>query len=166
MELGPQFTRTWLVVGDPAGEAAELGTGESLVVQYRKQGLEIVTTRARVRPTIIALKRLLLGAPKQIRYSRDTCAATINHMNNNRWPTDRFGKRKEGATAPLNDKHNHMARADAYFATYKYPAPEVWEPDDEQSGFVMDDRLPYYRLSQSEVYGNEERSDLRHDMRL
>jgi hypothetical protein len=108
MEVEPRFSRNWLVIGDPSGEAAEVGTGESLVVQYRKQGLEIVSRREGVRQTIIALKRLLLGSTKPIRYSGDTCTATIRHMKNNRWPVDRMGRRKEGASAPLNDEHNHM----------------------------------------------------------
>lgn len=150
-EIAPGFSRNWIVIGDPSGEAAELGTGESLVVQYRKQGLEIDSKRWGVRQTIIALKRLLLGVPKPIRYSADTCPQTIVHMKQNRWPTDRHGKRKEGAAAPLNDEHNHMCRADAYYAAYKYPAPQVWEDSSEQSGFVMDDVLPYYRLSVEEA---------------
>lgn len=165
-ELGPQFTRQWLAIGDPSGEAAELGTGESLVVQYRKQGLEITSERYGVFETIIAYKRLLLGSPKPVRYSGDTCEATIKHLNNNRWPTDRHGKRKIGATAPLNDQHNHMTRADAYYISTKYPAPQLYEPVDEQSGFVMDDLLPYYRLSVAEAHGLDDRPELRSNMRL
>lgn len=157
-ELLPNFTKDWLMVGDPAGEAAELGTGESLVTQYRKRGLEIVSERRGVRETIIAYKRLLLGAPKPIRYSGDTCELTIKHLKANRWPTDRLGKRKEGASAPQNDEHNHMSRADAYYIAYKYPAPEIWESG-QDSGFVKDDVLPYYRLS------HEEARALRHEAR-
>lgn len=155
-EAEPQFSRDWMMVGDPSGEAAEVGTGDSLVVQYRKQGMDIVSERYGVRETIISLKRLLLASPKPVRYSADTCPKTIEHMKQNRWPTDRFGKRKLGATAPLNDKHNHMCRADAYYVSYKYPAPDVWVQTDASSGFVMDDVLPYYKLSVEEARGIRE----------
>lgn len=174
MELLPNFMKDWLIVGDPAGEAAELGTGESLVTQYRKQGLEIVSERRGVRETIIAYKRMLLGSPKPIRYSGDTCELTIKHIKANRWPTDRTGRRKEGASAPKNDEHNHMSRADAYYIAYKYPAPEVWE-DSQESGWMPDETLPYYRLSVEEARALRQESGtwdtagdpgLNHDMRL
>lgn len=149
-ELEPRFSRQIFAVGDPAGEARELGSGESLVVQYRKQGFEIISRRLGVEHTIISMKRLLLGVPKPVRYSKKGCPLTIQHMKQNRRETDRYGKVKASRTI-RNDEHNHMPRADAYYVSYKYPAPQVWEQDDARGGFVADEDLPYMRLTRAEA---------------
>lgn len=123
-ELVPDQTLRWLAVGDPAGRGTQLSTGEPLTADYLREGFSIVDPGAQlVATTLKALKRLLVGRPKPIRYSRATCPLTILHMQQNRWPTDAQGNRRIGATKPQDDEHNHMCRADAYYATYKYPPP-------------------------------------------
>lgn len=150
----PNFTRGWLAVGDPSGAATEIGSGESIVIQYRKQGFEISSPTKKgkrgspgfVRQTITSYKRLLHGVPKPVFYSADTCADTIRHLESNRYKTDRTGAVLQSYEI-LNDSHNHMTRADAYYVSYKYPAPQV-EEQTEQSGFVRDTAQPhYFRLS-------------------
>lgn len=138
--LRPEWTRTWRAIGDPAGEARSLSTGRPLVTEYRRNGFEIVSKPYPVSTTIVATKRLLLGRPKPFRISKATCPETIRHFRLNEWPTDRDGNRKPGATAPKDDRHNHMMRAIAYYTTFRFPPPatfdetpvanDVYDPDD------------------------------------
>jgi hypothetical protein len=131
-ELLPEITRQMLSVGDPAGEGTQLNTGEALVVDYWRAGFVIGNPgHQRVATTIKALKRLLDGRPKPVRYSRAGCPLTILHMQQNRWPTDPQGQRRVGAAKPLDDVHNHACRADAYYVTYKYPPPADAMPQAE-----------------------------------
>jgi hypothetical protein len=120
--LTPSGTRALLCVGDPSGEARQLGTGRPLVQDYGRQGFSIVSQRRTIQQTLNAVKRLLLGRPKPLRIS-PTCYSFVEHMQNNRWPVDRLGQRKPGVGEPLNDRHNHMMRAFAYLAAYKFPPP-------------------------------------------
>lgn len=122
-----------LAVGDPAGRGTQLNSGEPLTADYLRAGFNITDPGVQqVVHTIKALKRLLIGRPKPIRYSRKGCPLTILHMQQNRWPVDPQGNRRIGATKPQDDVHNHMCRADAYYATYKYPPPTELEnlPDE------------------------------------
>lgn len=117
-------TLSMLCVGDPAGRGTQLNSGEPLTADYLREGFSIADPgQQRVETTLKALKRLLNGRPKPVRYSRAGCPLTILHMQQNRWPTDAQGNRRVGSTKPLDDVHNHMCRADAYYATYKYPPP-------------------------------------------
>jgi hypothetical protein len=127
LELTAQFTRNWYAVGDPAGEGTELATMRSLVTDYATQGFSIVSTRQPVPRTINAVKRLLGGVPKRLFVDAEWCPFFIEHIENNTWPVDRQGRRKPG-NLPLNDAHNHMMRAFAYFVSTKWPAPEELEP--------------------------------------
>lgn len=138
-ELSPQFTRHWLAVGDPSGEATQLATARSLTADYLAAGFRIdkpiAPSNQLVGATIRSMKRLLLGRPKPVRYSLARCPLSVLHMEQNRWPTDPQGNRRESATKPKDDVHNHAARADAYYAFYKFPPPAdptLPQPDDER----------------------------------
>ena len=125
-ELREEFRRSWLAVGDPSGDDREVGTARSIAYEYGRNGWHITAPeREPVVKTIISTKRILRGRPKRYRVSAATCPETIRHWKLNRWPQDRFGNRKAGATRPEDDEHNHMMRALAYYCTYKYPAPNL-----------------------------------------
>lgn len=126
-ELEPQFTREWLGVGDPAGDARTPTTGEPLTTAYAKLGFVVQSKKRSIDETIRATKRVLQGRPKEYRVSAATCPLTIEHWRENRWPTDREGTVSPKATEPKNDRHNHMMRAIAYLTTWLYPAPTVEE---------------------------------------
>lgn len=124
-------------VGDPAGEGRDLATVRPLTADYRAAGLSIVSERSSVYRTVLALKRLLLGRPKGYAISA-TCVKTIAHLEENRWPTDRAGNPKPGPQHPVDDEHNHMARALAYYTTFRFPPPIAddgyGEPEDGPHG--------------------------------
>lgn len=122
--LTRQWTLDWLCVGDPAGEGRELSTGKSLVSHYKRLGFSIrAPKRYTVARTVVAVQRALIGKPKPLKVCAIGCPELVRHMKANRWPTDRYGKRTPGATRPVDDEHNHMPRALAYYVTYKYPPP-------------------------------------------
>ena len=77
--------------------------------------------------TINSVKRILLGKPVRFRISQARCENTITAFQENRWPTDRTGKIKETATAPLNDVHNDGMRATAYYMVETFPPPTIDE---------------------------------------
>jgi len=143
-------TLNWYCVGDPAGDAHNLATGRPLTADYRACGFNISSHRRSIDSTIVAVKRLLLGRPMRAYYSAAGCPATIRHMKNNRWPVDRAGNRKPNAREPLNDIHNHMARADSYLLTALFPPPdlEVTLRDIAADEFLgsgrLDESLPRY----------------------
>lgn len=124
--LSPHNTLTWLCIGDPAGEATQMATGRPLTADYRRAGFAISSRMRNVDQTIIAVKRLLMGRPKVLLVSGDTCPGTVRHFKMNKWETDRVGVRKPNAKL-VNDEHNHMLRADAYLITHKFPPPTVDE---------------------------------------
>lgn len=131
--LARKWTLQVLAVGDPAGEGRELSTGKPLVSHYKRLGWGIVAPkRYTVARTVVAVKRVLMGKPKPLRVCAIGCPELIRHMKSNRWPTDRHGKRVITAKQPLDDEHNHMARALAYYVTYKYPPPPIGEMIDDQ----------------------------------
>lgn len=168
LETEPRFTRRLLAIGDPAGEARSIATGESIVDEYAKQGFEIVSERFTVRETIRALQRVLMGRPKPVRYSARGCPATILHMAENRWPTDRSGAVKREASEPVNDAHNHMARADAYYVRWKWEPPAV-EDAVRRAQMRHAPGLPYEIVTESEAaaLGDDgRRTDLDVGMRL
>lgn len=137
--LNKTLTTRMLAVGDPAGRGTQLNSGEPLTADYLRAGFNITDPGVQqVVNTIKALKRLLIGRPKPVRYSRAGCPLTILHMQQNRWPVDPQGNRRIGATKPMDDVHNHMCRADAYYATFKYPPPSEFElpPDDHRRNGV------------------------------
>jgi hypothetical protein len=112
-------------VGDPAGDARELGTGRPLTDQYRRAGFDIFAPRQQpVATTIIAVQRLLRGRPKRLIISPQ-CWRVIEHFKGNVWPTDSRGVRKPTATAPLDNEHNHTLRALAYYVQHKWPVPDA-----------------------------------------
>lgn len=125
IELEPQFTRDWLGVGDPAGDARTPTTGEPLTTAYSKLGFTIQSRKRSIDETIRATKRVLQGRPKEYRISAATCPLTIEHWRENRWPTNREGVVSPNATEPKNDQHNHIMRALAYLLTWLFPAPSV-----------------------------------------
>lgn len=127
IELEPQFTRDWLGVGDPAGDARTPTTGEPLTTAYSKLGFTIQSRKRSIDETIRATKRVLQGRPKRYLISAEACPLTIEHWRENRWPTNREGQVSPNATEPKNDQHNHMMRAVAYLLTWLYPAPSVDE---------------------------------------
>lgn len=103
----PPFSLDMLGVGDPSGEAREKPTARSIVSDYYRLGFRIRSRRERNIRTINALKGVLLGRPKPLVVFEPTCGPAIDHFKNNRWPTDRQGRRKPG-NDPLNDRHNHL----------------------------------------------------------
>lgn len=120
---------TWLlnqrVIGDPAADYREVGTARTLAQTYQEAGLQIEAPAvAPVARTIVGVQRLLNGRPKRYLLSRETCPATIRHWKLNRWPVDRNGNRKAGATAPVDDEHNHMLRGIAYYVRRRWPVGE------------------------------------------
>jgi hypothetical protein len=56
-------------IGDPAGDARELGSGKPLTDLYRRAGFNIQSRAFPVATTIVATKRLLQGRPKRFRIS-------------------------------------------------------------------------------------------------
>lgn len=116
--------RTLFAVGDPAGERREQATARPLVSDYRAQGIAINSRPRRIDHTIRSVKRILQNRPKPLVVSA-RCTKFVDHMKNNRWPTNKDGERKPGAPGPENDRHNHMMRAFAYLITYKWPAPDT-----------------------------------------
>ena len=121
--LAAGWTRQFLCVGDPAGEARSLTTNRSVVQDYAGQGFNIVSKPESVMHTIRAVKYLMRGIPKPLVVAGDQCPAFVSHAGANRWPTDVHGKRKPGAMAPLDDEHNHALRAFAYLVARKFPPP-------------------------------------------
>lgn len=120
--LATHNTLAWLCRGDVAGEATSMATGRSIVNDYRRLGFAIHSQPYKVDRTIVAMKRLLLGRPKLMVVSAETCPNTARHFRMNKWETDREGARKPNARLQ-NDEHNHMLRALAYIVTYKFPPP-------------------------------------------
>jgi hypothetical protein len=133
-EVRPEHTRNMLCIGDPAGESRTLATGRPLTSDYGAAGFQILSRVRRVTTTIIATKRLLMGRPKRLVISKAGCPRLIEHLKMNRWPVDRAGNRKPAASAPLDDQHNHAARALAYGITYLYPPPSTDEALEDQWG--------------------------------
>lgn len=154
-----RLTRQWtlqiLAVGDPAGEGRELSTGKPLVSHYKRLGWNIVAPkRYTVARTVVAVKRVLMGKPKPFRVCGIGCPELVRHMKSNRWPTDRHGKRVLTAARPLDDEHNHMPRALAYYVTYKYPPPAI----DDQLRAATD------KIATERTTGRH--GDVSYDMRL
>lgn len=121
----PDFTTKWPAIGDPAGHARSLDTGRPWVIAYRKLGFVFGRPPSRAtrsaETSINAVKRLLLGTPKPLRICGVKADDLARHMRNNTWPTDMAGKRRLGATVPLDDVHNHACRALAYWVVNRYP---------------------------------------------
>jgi hypothetical protein len=157
--LDPARTRRIYAKGDPSGDARGLETGRPLTSAYRREGFEIgrppsSLTRS-VEPSIRAVKRLLLGSPKPVKFSA-RCQRGIRHIRHNRWPTDALGNRRLTATVPYDDEHNHWCRAFAYLIVAKFPpnaeakgelAGDPWGDDDEGHlsktyGSLIDDSEP------------------------
>lgn len=113
------------VIGDRAGRARSTQTGVSDIQAYRSRGLTISTPPdhlVRVIDTsVTAVKLLLAGTPKDLRVCGVNGKAFIHHMRHNVWPMDAQGNRRVGATAPLDNVHNHSMRAFAYWAVTTHP---------------------------------------------
>jgi hypothetical protein len=142
-----EWTRRMSAYGDPAGEARQQATGKPLTAEYRRLGFEIYSKHESIERTIRAVKRLLKGRPKPVVVSA-RCTQFVRHMKHNRWPVDRNGDRRAGATEPQNDEHNHMMRAFAYMAVQKWPPPEAADAIhratvDRAHGGRLDDGLSY-----------------------
>lgn len=125
-EVSEHQSLQWLCIGDPAGEATQLATGRPLTADYRRLGFNISSRPRSINQTLVATKRLLMGRPKLLVISADTCPGAVRHFRANRWVTDRNGARKIPPVL-LNDEHNHLLRAAAYLITHKFPPPA--EPD-------------------------------------
>ncbi|RDI73298.1 hypothetical protein Gocc_2898 [Gaiella occulta] len=142
IETTPAFSRHIRCVGDPAGQARSLETGKPFVNQYRRQGFSIgrppSRLTSRVDFSIISVKRLLAGSPKPLRVCGVKAADFAAHMRNNVWPTDALGRRRQGATTPEDNIHNHACRAFAYWAVATFPpAGEI--ADEQAAAIVADD---------------------------
>ena len=141
----PYWTRQMFAIGDPAGEGRTLATARPLTADYATEGFVIQSKRDSIPRTINSVKRLLRNRPKPIRVCGQKCPETISHFKNNRWPTDRQGNRTPGAPEPKNDRHNHMMRALAYYACWKFPPPETVTPgrQGERHARGRDDGITY-----------------------
>lgn len=137
--LEPEWTKRLYCRGDPSGDHRELASGRPLTAFYAAEGFRIFppprALTLRVDDSIRAVKRLFLGTPKPIRVS-SRCELFRRHFANNVWPTDALGRRRIGASKPLDNEHNHMARAFAYLAVAKFPPPRprsgLAPPDDDE----------------------------------
>lgn len=113
------------VIGDRAGRARSTQTGVSDIQAYRSRGLEIATPPDHlvrvVDTSVTAVKLLLAGTPKDLRVCGVNGRAFSHHMRHNVWPMDAQGNRRVGATAPLDNVHNHSMRAFAYWAVATHP---------------------------------------------
>jgi hypothetical protein len=144
----PYWTKQIHARGDATGDSREVGSGKSIFSQYRKQGFNFLAPPSNlsgpgvpVTHRINAVKRGLLGHPKPFIWS-PVCTESIHDMRNNRWPVDRnTGRRRPGATAPLDDMTNHWPSGLGYLAVAKFPPPVV-DPDplEGAGGLVDDDR--------------------------
>lgn len=154
--LAPHVLDNMQAVGDPSGDYRELGTGKSVATMYAQNHIHISSPSKpwSVAKTIVTTKRILQGRPKRYRVSAATCPQTIRHWKLNQWPTDKDGNRKIGETRTLDNQHNHMMRALAYWFTYHYPAPEI---EDE-----LDQALALARLRQREGVFTEARYGMRY----
>jgi hypothetical protein len=132
-DLLPDITRTYFAIGDVAGEARSAAGGHSAVSEYGRHGFSILSRRQLIEPSIWAVKRLLLGQPKELVISQ-RCRLFLEHIKHHRWPVDRQGNRKPGAPRPENNRHAHMMDAFRYLTAYKWPAPDLEEALAEVSG--------------------------------
>jgi hypothetical protein len=136
-------------VGDPAGEGRDLSTGRSVADEYRRLGWPIQPARhfQSAEVTINAVKRLLGGRPKPLRACGTNAKAFIRHIEANRWPADREGRRRVGAKLPLDDAHNHALRGLAYLVYDRFPAPVEDHgeaaPEDDDGGGRLSPSLTY-----------------------
>jgi hypothetical protein len=121
------LTREWLrqilCVGDIAGKARSANTGTSLWDDYATHGFVMTGKWSLIDPTIVAVKRLLRGVPKPLLVDGAACPKFCEHAANNTYPTDTEGKRRPGASEPLDDEHNHQMRGFAYLVTHLFPPP-------------------------------------------
>lgn len=122
--LEPRFTRDYLMVGDPAGDA-RLATGGTLAQEYAKVGWRPTGGEPEYEPRHRAINHLLLGRHVKLRISGPDCPQLIAAFEGNRWPTDRTGTPKEGATKPVNDVHNDHMSAVSYYVQHRFPAPDT-----------------------------------------
>jgi hypothetical protein len=125
--LTPLWTRQLLGYGDPTGTGGDLVTGTSVVHEYQKLGFAIQSpprylTR-RVDPSIIAVKRLLIGVPKPLAVCGVNAAELARHFRNNTWQVDPITQKRRKNAHLEDDVHNHSMRALAYYAVAKYPPP-------------------------------------------
>jgi len=128
----PFWTKQMQGIGDPAGDGRSTQTGISDIQEYAKQGFSITTPprrlTMRVETSITAVKRLLLGTPKPLHICGVKAEVLARRLRNNTWPVDPITqKRRKGATRPLDDIHNHTARALAYYVVAKFPPPVEYD---------------------------------------
>lgn len=113
------------VIGDRAGRARSTQTGVSDIQAYRSRGIDITTPPDHlvrvVDTSVTAVKLLLAGTPKALRVCGVNAKGFSHHMRHNVWPMDAQGNRRVGATAPLDNVHNHSMRAFAYWAVATHP---------------------------------------------
>jgi hypothetical protein len=121
------------VIGDRAGRARSTQTGVSDIQAYRTRGLNIQTPPDHlvrvVDTSITAVKLLLAGLPKDLRVCGVNGKAFTHHIRHNVWPMDAQGNRRVGATAPLDNVHNHSMRAFAYWAVATHPPQGAGEAE-------------------------------------
>lgn len=134
LETTPFWTKKMQGIGDPAGDGRSTQTGISDIQEYAKQGFAILTPprrlTMRVETSIMAVKRLLIGTPKPLHICGVNADVLARRLRNNTWPVDPISqKRRKGATRPLDDVHNHTARALAYYSVAKFPPPVEYDAD-------------------------------------
>lgn len=141
--LTPTWTRQLLGYGDPSGTGGSLTSGTSVVQEYAKLGFAIQSPprylTQRVDPSILAVKRLLIGVPKPLRICGVNGAELARHIRNNTWQVDAITQKRRQNAHLDDDVHNHSGRALAYYAVAKFPPP-VEHGDDEPPPLSRDAR--------------------------
>lgn len=166
--LVPRWTRRIRCIGDPAEQGRDRRTGQPAVNAYRRLGWNIgappSSMMRTVRPSIMAVKRLLLGTPKPLRVCGVNGAEFATRMRNNTWPVDATGQRRLGGGPPLDDLNNHACRAFAYGVVAKWPPPA--DPTDEHSELdVGEETTPVRRFRNRDRSGRLD-PGLSYDMTL
>lgn len=113
--------------GDPAGEARNLQTGRSVIDVLGESDIFVdapIFLRQDASDGIRMTKRALSGRPLVPRGQRvlvkidPSCEALVDHLEGTKYPTDRNGNRKPGATMPEDNEHTHASDAFRYLVHY------------------------------------------------
>lgn len=144
----PEWTAKWPAIGDPSAHNRDMLSARPWMLAYRRLGFVFGRPPSRltrsVDPSINSVKRLLLGTPKPIRICGVKADALAKHLRNNTWPADSSGRRRLGATRPLDDEHNHSCRAIGYWAVDRYPP--IDKDTQERQGPTVTEKATIERL--------------------
>ncbi len=106
-------TRTIRCHGDPAAKAKSMQKKTTLLQDYRALGFIIRYKWSGITEGIKLCKKVLLGMIATL-WVDESCKLFVKHIHGNKYPTDQYGNRKQGAEEPDNNEHNHMMAAWRY----------------------------------------------------